>query len=305
MIAFGLTVSEAEPYHRYAEPGIRRAAEPDSEVFAFASVGTLGRGYNLLLDAAAARDDLEALVILHSHTEIVDSDLTNRIRAALSDPRVAIAGPVGASAVTSLAWWEGRLSRGRAIQRYTEHGGGDLPAYVWSEPTPPPAEVDALDGFMLVLSPWAVRNLRFDEGLLHGHGFDLDLCLRARAAGRTVITFDAAIIFHRSLEFVSDQELWVEAHIAIARKWSGALDGAGAEPAGGWHARARRAEAEREAARALAYSRRLANDARVEGLERELQALTDTPSWRLTRPLRQLNLWRRGRRARRRRAETA
>ena len=30
MIAFGCSVSESEPYFRYAEPGIRMAAEPDS-----------------------------------------------------------------------------------------------------------------------------------------------------------------------------------------------------------------------------------------------------------------------------------
>ena len=49
---------------------------------------------------------------------------------------------------------------------------------------PPPAEVDTLDGQLLVLSPWAVRNVRFDESLLLGHGYDLDFCLQVRAAGR-------------------------------------------------------------------------------------------------------------------------
>jgi len=32
VIAFGASISGAEAYARYAEPGIRRAAEPDSEV---------------------------------------------------------------------------------------------------------------------------------------------------------------------------------------------------------------------------------------------------------------------------------
>jgi hypothetical protein len=61
VIAFGCMVSEAEPYRRYAEVGIRLAMEADSQIYSFASVGTIGRGYNLVLQAAATREDLEAL----------------------------------------------------------------------------------------------------------------------------------------------------------------------------------------------------------------------------------------------------
>ncbi len=287
-------VSEPEPYHRYAQPGIGLAAEPDSEIYAFASVGTIGRGYNLLLEAAGAREDLEALVIVHPHTQIADPELCAKIRTSLRDPGTAVVGPVGAAGVTGLAWWEGVMSRGHVIQRYTEHGGGDLPAYAWTNPTRPPSQVDVVDGFMMVLSPWAVRNVRFDEALLYGHGFDLDYCLQAQAAGRRVATFDGEVIEHRALELVSDLELWVEAHIAIARKWGARLAGESEDT--DWRRRARQAEAEREAARALAYSRRLVNDARVEELQRRIDAATDTLSWRITKPLRDVNLWRRSRR---------
>ena len=64
MIALGCSISEPEPYVRYAQPGIRLAAEHDSAVFAFAAVGTVGRSYNLLLDAGGRPTprDLEALV---------------------------------------------------------------------------------------------------------------------------------------------------------------------------------------------------------------------------------------------------
>jgi hypothetical protein len=64
--------------------------------------------------------------------------------------------------------------------------------------------------------------------------------------------------------------------------------------------RARRAEAEREAVRALAYSRRLAFDARVQELQNTIDATTGTLSWRATTPLREVNLWRRSRLSRRR-----
>jgi hypothetical protein len=300
MIAFGCAVSEPEPYRRYAEPGIRLAAESDSDIYAFAAVGTIGRSYNLLLDAAAARDDLEALVIVHPHAEIADPDLCEKVRSALGDPDLAVVGCAGASGVQSIAWWDGSVSCAPGIHRYTEHGGGVLPAYSWTQADPAPAEVETVDGFVLVLSPWAVRNLRFDEGLMLGHGFDLDFCLQARAAGRKVATANLGVIQHRSLEVISDLELWVEAHVVMARKWEGRMPGDNGSSVS-WKERARRAEAEREAVRAVAYSRKLASDARVQALQRAIDEATETFSWRVTTPLRRLNLWRRSTLGKRRR----
>jgi hypothetical protein len=294
MIAFGCSVSESDPYFRYAEPGIRLASEPDSAIFPYAAVGTIGRTYNLLLAAAAAHEDLEALVIVHPHTELADPQLGAKIRAALADPDVAVVGCAGAGGVRNIAWWEGEVSCGAVTHRYVEHGGGELPGFSWTTTHPAPAQVDTIDGFLMVLSPWAVRTIRFDEGLMLGHGYDLDYCLQVRAAGRKVATADLRVIQHRALEVVSDLELWVEAHIALARKWDGRMPGP-EHDADGWRHRARRAEAEREAARALAYSKRLAADARLEELERALQQATETLSWRVTTPLRKVNKWRRSR----------
>ncbi len=293
MIAFGCVVSEVEPYDAYTAPGIRLASEPDSVTFPFSSVGTLGRSYNLLLEAAGRLDRLEALVIVHPHAEIVDANLCAKLRQALADERVAVVGCAGATGVRSIAWWDGGLVRGSVIHRYTEHGGGELPAFAWAAATPAPAEVEAVDGFLFALSPWAVRELRFDEGLVFSHGVELDLCLRARRAGRTVTVADLSVIYHRGLEQVEVPELWAEAHIQFARKWDGQI---GPEPGSiDWKARGRRAEAEREAVRAQAFSHQLAIQARLAELERELSQTTDSMSWRVTRPLRELNLWRRRR----------
>jgi hypothetical protein len=294
MIAFGCSVSESEAYFRYAGPGIRRAAEPDSAIFPYAAVGTIGRAYNLLLDAAAAHDDLEALVIVHPHTELADPELCAKVRAALADRDVAVLGCAGASGVRNIAWWDGEVSCGAVTHRYVEHGGGELPGFAWTTTHPAPAEVDTVDGFLMVLSPWAVRNVRFDEGLVQGHGYDLDYCIQVRAAGRKVATADLRVVQHRSLKVISDLELWVEAHIALARKWDGRMPDHAAGTVD-WRRRARRAEAEREAARALAYAKRLAADARLEELERALMETTGTVSWRVTTPLRKLNKWRRSR----------
>ncbi len=298
MIAFGVAITEPEPYLRYTEPGIRIASEPDSEILRVAAVGTFGRSYNLLLEAAAKLPDLEALVLAHPHAEIVDREFCSKVRHALADPDVAVVGCLGASEPRSIAWWEGTVSAGPVIHRYTEHGGGDLPAFAWTSPEPAPSEVDAVDGFLLILSPWAVRNVFFDEGLLYGHGFDVDYCLQVRGRHKKVMTAPLEVVEHRSLEVVKDLALWTESHIDLAEKWNGRLavgNGASAGEAGGdtaWPARARRAEAEREAARALAYSRKLECNIRLEMLEQELEEVVSSRSWRMTKPLRLLNLWR-------------
>ncbi|MEA2214000.1 MAG: hypothetical protein QOF83_3948 [Solirubrobacteraceae bacterium] len=300
MIAFGCSVSEPDAYLRYAGPGLRLAAEPDSQLLILAAMDTLARSYNLLLDAAGQRDDLEALVIVHPHAEIADRELASKLRRALVDPDVAVIGCAGATGVGSIAWWEGQVSCGKVTSVYTDFGGGSFPAFSWTTPGPAPAEVEAVDGFLLALSPWAVRNLRFDEQLPLGHGYDVDLCRQARAAGRKVLTADLRVREHRSLDIVSDRELWVESHIAVARKWratlpdpTGAEDGGQAGEAGRlW---ARRAEAERECARAVTYFRQLGYEARLAGLEQSLRDVTSTPGWRLTEPLRRINKWRRDR----------
>ena len=289
MIAFGTIVGEGEAYWRYTEPGIRRAAEPDSAVLALAAVGSITRSYNIVLDAAARLDDLEALVLLHPHTELDDPDLCARVREILRDPAVGVAGAAGGAGAPGIAWWEGRVGAAPGVHRYRVHGGGELPAFGWTGPSAPLGPVDVVDGALLVLSPWAVRSVRFDEGLRMGYGYDTDFCRQVREAGRAVVTADLRAVFHHELDLVEDVDLWIEGHLQVAEKWE---DDEPDEAA--WKARARRAEAEREAARASAHGRRLSDDARLDALERRMQAATSTLSWRVTAPLRRLN-HRRGR----------
>jgi hypothetical protein len=294
VIAFGASIQGAEAYRRYAEPGIRLATEPDSQVYAFAAVEPLARTYNLILDAAAEREDLEALALVHTHTEITGRRFCAKVRDALRDPDVAIAGCAGATGVRGIAWWEGQVTGAGLLQRYEEFGGGELPAYSWTHRAPPPAEVEAVDGQLLVLSPWAVRSLRFDEALMLNYGFDLDICLQARAAGKRVVVADLEAVYHRSIELVGDLDVWIAAHMQVAEKWDDTLHGP-VDGEHGWKRRARLAEADREAQRAIAFSTSLKLDARVLELERELEEKTSSLSWRLTAPLRAFNRWRQGR----------
>jgi GT2 family glycosyltransferase len=279
MIVFGCPITDPRAYERYGEPGIRLAAEPDSEVFVYRDAGSIFRAYNHFCDQAARFDDLEALVLVHQDVQVVDPDLGEKVREALRDPEVAVAGCAGAVGVRSIAWWEGSTTWGSYTQHLDEL---ELPGLSWPDEIPSYArtgEVESIDGVLIALSPWAVRNLRFDESLGRLHGYDLDICLQARAAGKRVVTIDARVIHHHSLDLVGDWEGWIAAHMRIAEKWSELLEDGRSQD---WQERARRAEAEVDAARMqLRFARehiiRLADD---------LDGIQLSRSWRLTAPMR-------------------
>ena len=53
MITFGCPITDAAAYARYAEPGIQRASEPDSEMLTYLSPDSIFRAYNIFCDQAA------------------------------------------------------------------------------------------------------------------------------------------------------------------------------------------------------------------------------------------------------------
>jgi hypothetical protein len=303
VIAFGCPITEPATYDRRARPGIERSAEPDSRVFAYRATSSIFRSYNLILDQAAALEDLEALVLVHQDTELVDDRLAAKVRELFADPEVGVAGAIGALGVRSIAWWEGAVTWASFIHRYGELGGGDLPGFAWDIGSAPPfartGEVDVVDGFLLVLSPWVVRNVRFDESLGTLHGYDVDFCLQVREAGRKVVTADLRAVHHHSLELVGDPEGWIEAHQRVAEKWDGRMPGVG-EAGGDWRRRARRAEAAAEASRAAAVSKQLQYEALEREHRRVLDEMEQSIGWRITEPLRRANHLRRQLAARRR-----
>jgi hypothetical protein len=195
--------------------------------------------------------------------------------------------------VRSIAWWEGSVTWASFVHRYGELGGGELPAFSLNGSEEWPAyarlgEVETVDGFVLGLSPWVVRNIRFDESLGKLHGYDFDFCLQVREAGRKVVTADWKVIHEHSLNLLNDPDGWIEAHMKVAEKWDGRMPGVGTAP-GDWKQRARRAEAEAAAARTQVMAEQLQSHARAKQLEDSLDQATHSISWRVTEPLRQLN----------------
>jgi hypothetical protein len=287
MIAFGSSITDPVMYDKACGPGIALAKEADSAVLARAAAGSIFRSYNLIMDQAAELEGLEALVLLHQDSQIADPAFCAKIRAALEDPEVGVVGAVGAVGVRSIAWWDGSVTWASFTHRYEEFGGGDVPAFGWNgQPKPAYAEigtpVDTVDGFVMVLSPWVVENLRFDESLGMLHGYDFDFCLTVREAGKKCVTADLQVIHHHTLDLVSNPETWIAAHIAIAEKWDGRMPGVGAALGDDWKQRARQAEAEAAVHRTMARAEELKRHAAVKELE-------DSISWRITRPLRVAN----------------
>jgi hypothetical protein len=139
--------------------------------------------------------------------------------------------------------------------RFDDLGGGEIPGLSFNaEDTPSYAEtgeVETIDGFVICMSPWAVRELRFDESLGQIHGYDFDISLQARAAGKKVVTADLRVVHHHSLDLIGDVEAWIAAHMRVAEKWEGRMPGVGVE-GGDWKHRARRAEAKAAAAQLIA-----------------------------------------------------
>jgi hypothetical protein len=295
MIAFGCAITDHALYESCAEPGIKRVAEPDSEILAFGSAGlgdaSVFRNYNLLLEEAAKLEHLEALVLVHQDAEIVDDEFCEKVRRGLRHPDLGILGCAGAIGVRNIAWWDGSVTMASFAHRYEEYGGGEIigSTYNWEE-APPEArtgEVDVIDGFMMVLPPWFIENIRFDESLGQFHGYDFDVCQQVRAAGKKVMTEHIRVIHHHSLELIGDVDGWIAAHMRVAEKWDGKLSPAQTIP-GDWKERTRWAEARRDAALMQTNAAELAREAAVSDMERQLQNIERSASWRLTKPLRWL-----------------
>jgi hypothetical protein len=296
VIAFGCSIITSHVYERCGAAGIRRAVEPDSVVIAHAATGSVARTYNLLMDRARDLEDLEALVIVHEDAEIVDARCAEKLRAAFADPQVALVGCVGATGASGLAWWDGEEVNGSMTYHHNEAGGGALRPAFLRDPGPGTKPVDTVYGVLLALSPWAVRNLRFDESIGLIHGYDYDICRQARRAGRQVLVTDVEIAHHHTLDLITQTEVWVAAAMRAAEIWD---EGDPDAPDEAWRRRARRAEADAAAARLRAASALLQTEAADTRYAQQVARLRSSASWRLTEPLRRANALRRAWRDRR------
>jgi GT2 family glycosyltransferase len=213
MIVFGVAVSDEQQLGEWALPGIERVAEPDSRVITQRGFDSVQVPYNRILDEAARIPDLEAVILLHQDTEIDDPLLLRKLRHALADPRVAVVGPIGGSNVSSIAWWEG-TSFGRVIAPNV-----GLDRMIHSTTPFGWHLVEVIDGLMLALSPWAAREVRFDERFAqHFHGYDVDYCFQVRQRGRQCLVGPLQAIHYGTWK-AERSASWIEAELSWQRKW--------------------------------------------------------------------------------------
>ncbi len=290
MLAFVCSVTDPDAFASCAGASIERLRARESiEEYVLSAVGSVARTYNLALDRIGAGDDLEGVVFIHQDAEIQSADFCERVRRALAQPEVGVVGMVGAQGTRTMAWWEGDATWDTFKLSYPDVPDDWIPQLAWRMgrgEIATPCEVDVLDGFVLVLSPDAVRTLRFDETLDAKHGYDADICRQAKAAGLRVMACDLGVVHHHEPDLVRDPDAWIEAQVLFAQKWReypGADTREGLELETVW-----RIEAEAALARVVSASELLSAHASAYAEELDRNRLTHTRSWKLTAPLRKI-----------------
>jgi hypothetical protein len=187
--AYGVCVGSWEKLRRNVIP--RTEGRP---LFALSGQTQLTVAYNTILDAYRGRD---AVILLHDDLDMLDPDAEAKFLTALLDEDVALVGVCGGKGDKTLAWWESET----VGHQMTDSGLLDF--------GPREGDVAFIEGSIMVFSPWAVDNLRFDERYPGFLGYD-DVCLTARAAGKRVTVVDVSTHHHTTVGFKSP---------AIARAW--------------------------------------------------------------------------------------
>lgn len=166
--------------------------------------------YNQILDLACAKPSCEAVVLLHDDTYVLDANFRAKILGCFrADPGLGILGVVGASRIPSLAWWESEVKVGEVFET---RGFIDFGV--------PRGRVDVVDGLLMVIGREVFTRLRFDEKVFPGfHGYDVDYCLQARAAGYGCMVIPMEIL-HKTKGGLGNREEFLAASRALAQKWS-------------------------------------------------------------------------------------
>ena len=170
--------------------------------------------------------------------------------------------------------------------------GALLDARRRSRPTRRLGEVDSIDGFVIALSPWAMREpaLRRVAGASSTATTSTSACRPGRPARRSSPPTSGSSTTTRCELIERRRGLDRRPH-EVAEKWDGQLPDDGSRD-GDWKRRARRAEAEAAAARLM--GRRSRSCSRVAQLEASSTRSQNSLSWRLTAPLRWLERRSRG-----------
>jgi len=225
VIAYGAAVASEEKFERYALAGIERVAGPETRLIVRRGRKCIFSAYNEIMDEAVADPRIEALVLIHEDTEIRDDRFEDKLRWGLSDPSVAIVGTIGAVGVQGIDWWVHDYGIGSSILEPIDAAElYETPLLEGSEMSGAGGfgDVDMVDGYLLGMSRWALKELRFDDREVGPgfHGYDADICFQARERGRRIFVAEMAVAHHRnSISPTPYRSDWLRAQIAFRRKW--------------------------------------------------------------------------------------
>jgi len=168
-------------------------------------------GYGAACNRLAAMVDHEFIVLVNNDC-FVHAGWWPPIVRAFQDPTVGIVGG-------QLFYPDGRVQHAGVGLRYR---GGLLEAYNEQWNMAGTVDMPAVTGALMAVRRACWRELRgFDEAFYNGYE-DVDLCLRARAAGWRVVYEHAAHATH--LESASGSERWVKVRenvMLLQERWAG------------------------------------------------------------------------------------
>lgn len=203
-MAYGTCVGSWDKLHRNVVPRVG-----DRPLMALSGQTQLTVAYNTILDAYRGRG-LDAVVLLHDDLELTDRNAETEFLAALADPDVALVGVCGGKGDKTLAWWTSETIG----HQMTDSGMLDFGTRT--------GDVAFIEGSIMVFSPWAIENLRFDPRYPGFLGYD-DVCLTAREAGKRVTVVDVDTHHHTTVGFKSAAiaAAWDVAEEIFQEKWWG------------------------------------------------------------------------------------
>lgn len=204
-VTFGCCVGSWERFTRNVVPFADKRP-----VIALSGQTSITAAYNSIIDSLVPQPqrDFDMLILQHDDLEIVDPHAIEKFAEVLQDPEVAIVGVAGGAAFNGLAWWTanpiGHVLADTGMVDFKTHSG----------------EVDLLEGCILALSYWAVRNLYFDvrPGF---HGYDSDISMLAHSAGKKTVVANVDVHHHTSLGFDNEasHKDWLEADQEFRERW--------------------------------------------------------------------------------------
>ncbi|MCQ1957271.1 glycosyltransferase family protein [Arthrobacter sp. zg-Y826] len=208
MFVYGICIGTEKKYDSFAHPGLQKYAA-GSPVILRRGQTSIFTAYNSILDEVEGMgEDVEGLVLLHEDVELTES-IEETLSLELADESVAVVGAIGGKGVRSVRWSRSEETYGYAPDTFyglNDHGRGAH-------------DVDMVDGLLLALSPWAIKNLRFDASTFSGfHAYDADISMQARSRGKRVRVAELGLMHHTKGGF-GDVKTHRDADDVFRKKW--------------------------------------------------------------------------------------